>query len=127
MGPYTLATDCKNSSWVFIFQQICLILNNYRNWILEENNKLFNGFAQFYNESDTIGKRLRTIANIIQLTTLYNKIEPHTITHSVKYLNNPCISILKESIDMIFNLDNTNRAQDKLLFSIIWNYANAYL
>ena len=127
MGPYTLATDCKNCSWNLIFQQICFILNNYRNWILEENNKLFNGFTQYYKDNFTIGERLKTIANIIQLITLYSDIEPHSITQSTKYLNDPCISIMKESIDAVFNLNNVNRDQDKLLFDIIWNYANAYL
>lgn len=127
MGPYTLAQDNTNCSWVSIFGQICDILNNYQTWIDYEVQRLVDTLSSQFHSISSIENKLCTIANVIQLIQIYNHIEPHAITYSIRPISSLCIPLLKESIDIVFDLNNAKRIKNKQSFDIIWSYAKEYL
>lgn len=127
VGPYTLAQDNTNCSWVSIFRQICDILNNCQTWIDNEVRRLVDTLSLQFHSISSIENKLCTLANVIQLIRLYEQIEPHVIAYSIRPISVLCFPVMREGIDVVFDLNNTKRIKNKQSFDVIWNYAKDYL
>ena len=124
-SPHTIFNN-NPLNWNDVLLQICIICNDYKNWVFNEMTDLIRMVKQHELT------HYWHISNLISIVRMYDEIVPECIPVYRSYLDQNCIVVFNELIDFIYNKlpkINSKELTSKNVLNagdLIWKYIKDY-
>lgn len=130
-GPYTIAQKETAISWNNLFEEICTICNNPREWIARECKTLCYGIQDYYNNNNNAHRN--PIHKFIALGLLIKRIFPYEpIVHEEmeeyrEFINTNVIDEIRRGFVLLNEEKSSQYKYIKGNIDIMWKYVKDYM